>query len=222
MSEVSKLKIVSYKDSTSYERIGEFNLQLNPVKISIVRSVDDKSSSSKSDGNSSSSKSEVFRAAKYTFTFTLDDTGALNMQLPNQSGVAQSISTLESLTVMPNNETHQNPYIYLYWGETFQDAYFGQVTALKYNYTYFDIAGNPLRAEITLTITEVNAPFDRNFQSPDITKMPLIKKMDNIVKFSLDSYDSKKYYIRIAQVNNLCSLRDMKVGKTMFLPPIEK
>ena len=128
---------------------------------------------------------------------------------------------LEELTVVPNNETHQNPYVYLYWGNTFQDSYFGQVTALKYDYNFFSISGTPLRAAITLTITEVNAIIDRTFQSPDITKMPLIKDKDNIVKLSLDSYDDKKYYIRIAEVNNLASVRDLKKGSSVFLPPIE-
>lgn len=222
MSDVSKLKIVSYKDTTSYTKIGEFSLQLNPVKIAVVRSVDSGKSSSSADGSSTSSKSEVFRAAKYTFTFTLDDTGVIGMRLPKTSGIADSINALETLTVIPYQETHQNPYVYLYWGNTFQDAYFGQVSALKYNYTFFDIKGNPLRADVTLTITEVDATFDRNFQSPDITRMPVVKEMDNLVKYSIDSYDDKKYYIRLAEINNLSSIRGLKKGSTVYLPPIEK
>ena len=222
MSEVSKLKIVAYKDTTSSKRIGEFVMQLNPIDISVVRSVDPPKDSSNSDGSPASSQTETFRPAKYTFKFTLDNTGAISLSLPNKSGVAESVKMLEELTVVPNNETHQNPYVYLYWGNTFQDSYFGQVTALKYDYNFFSISGTPLRAAITLTITEVNATIDRTFQSPDITKMPLIKDKDNIIKLSLDSYDDKKYYIRIAEVNNLASIRDLKKGRSVFLPPIEK
>jgi len=143
------------------------------------------------------------------------------LELPSNT-IANSINILETLTIIPNNETHQNPYVYLYWGETFQDSYYGQVTALKYDYNFFDISGNPLRALITLTITEVNAIMDRSFQSPDITKIPMIKDKDNIIKFSEDSYDDKKYYIRIAEINNLSSLRNLKKGSSIFLPPIEK
>ena len=222
MSEISKLKIVAYKDTSSSQKIGEFVLQLNPVDVSVVRTVDAPKDSSSSDGSPSSSQTETFRPAKFTFKFTIDDTGAISLKLPDSSGVANSISMLESLTVIPNNETHQNPYVYLYWGKTFQDSYFGQVTALKYDYNYFDISGNPLRAQVTLTITEVNAVMDRSFQSPDITKMPVIKDKDNIIKLSEDSYDDKKYYIRIAEINNLASLRDLKKGSSIFLPPIEK
>jgi hypothetical protein len=52
--------------------------------------------------------------------------------------------------------------------------------------------------------------------------MPVIKDKDNIIKLSEDSYDDKKYYIRIAEINNLASLRDLKKGSSIFLPPIEK
>lgn len=221
MSDVSRLKIVSYKDTESSNKIGEFVLQLNPVDISVVRSVDPPKSSSSSDGSPSSSQTETFRPAKFTFKFTLDDTGAIGLELPSNT-IANSINILETLTIIPNNETHQNPYVYLYWGETFQDSYYGQVTALKYDYNFFDITGNPLRALITLTITEVNAIMDRSFQSPDITKILMIKDKDNIIKFSEDSYDDKKYYIRIAEINNLSSLRNLKKGSSIFLPPIEK
>jgi hypothetical protein len=222
MSEVSKLKIVAYKDTSSSQRIGEFTMQLNPIDINVVRTVDKPKDANNSDGSPASAQTETFRPAKYTFKFTLDDTGAISLKLPDDAGVAESIKLLENLTVKPNNETHQNPYVYLYWGNTFQDSYFGQVTALKYDYNFFSISGTPLRAVVTLTITEVNAIMDRTFQSPDITKMPIIKDQDNIVKLSIDSYDDKKYYIRIAEVNNLISLRGLKKGKSILLPPIEK
>ena len=90
------------------------------------------------------------------------------------------------------------------------------------DYNFFSISGDPLRALVTLTITEVNATIDRAFQSPDITKMPIIKDKDNIVKLSNDSYDDKKYYIRIAEINNLPSVRGLKKGSSIVLPPIKK
>ena len=76
-----------------------------------------------------------------------------------------------------------------------------------------------------MSITEVDSSFDsnlRNFNSPDITRIPTIKDKDNLVKFSMESYDDKKYYIRIAELNNLSSVRDLENGKKLFLPPLEK
>ena len=60
------------------------------------------------------------------------------------------------------------------------------------------------------------------FQSPDITKMPIVKEGDNIVKLSEEYYDSKDYYIKLAKINNLSSLRDLKNGSQIEIPPIKK
>ena len=72
---------------------------------------------------------------------------------------------LEKYTIIPDNESHQNPYVYLQWGKTFESTYFGQVSALKYDYTFFDLDGNPLRVEVTMSITEVDSSFDSNLRN---------------------------------------------------------
>ena len=139
-------------------------------------------------------------------------------------GDAESDALIEEANNSIDYETHKNPFVYLHWGEAFKYSFYGQVTALKYNYKLFDINGDPLRAEVTLTVTEVPAVYNdtRNFNSPDITRIPIVKDKDNLVKFSLESYDDKKYYIRIAEVNNLCSIRELKNGSKILLPPIKK
>ena len=109
-----------------------------------------------SDGNTVTKDEATFQPAKYTFKFTIDDSGAIeHIRLPHSYGISESIGMLEQYTIRPNYETHQNPFVYLHWGTPFQYSYYGQVTALKYTYTFFDINGNPLRAEVTLTVTEL-------------------------------------------------------------------
>ena len=224
MIQRSSLSIVSYRDTSGTTFRGDFKLQLNPISISVTRSTDNLKEDKDADG-SATTKTETFQPAKYTFKFTIDDSGAIDhLPLPHSYGVSESIRKLEYLTIKPDWESHKNPFVYLHWGEAFKYSYYGQVTALKYNYKLFDINGDPLRAEITLTVTEVDASYNdtRNFNSPDITRTPIVKDKDNLVKFSLESYDDKKYYIRIAEVNNLCSIRELKNGSTLLLPPIKK
>ena len=86
----------------------------------------------------------------------------------------------------------------------------------------FDTKGNPLRAKVNLTLKEVSSQSDRGFRSPDITKMEVVNEKDNLVRLSLKGYDDKKYYIRLAEVNNLCSIRSLSQGQTIILPPIKK
>ena len=220
----SNLKLVAYRD-TSGSSLGSFELQLNPTKITVTRSTDNTKEDTDSDGNPVSKDAATFQPAKYTIKFTLDDSGAIeHLKLPGNN-ISESMQILEKYTIIPDNESHKNPYVYLQWGKTFESTYFGQVSALKYDYTFFDLDGNPLRVEVTMSITEVDSSFDsnlRNFNSPDITRIPTIKDKDNLVKFSMDSYDDKKYYIRIAELNNLSSVRDLENGKKLFLPPLKK
>ncbi len=220
----SNLKLVAYRD-TSGSSLGSFELQLNPTKITVTRSTDNTKEDTDSDGNPVTKDASTFQPAKYTIKFTLDDSGAIDhLKLPGNN-ISESMQILEKYTIIPDNESHQNPYVYLQWGKTFESTYFGQVSALKYDYTFFDLDGNPLRVEVTMSITEVDSSFDsnlRNFNSPDITRIPTIKDKDNLVKFSIESYDDKKYYIRIAELNNLSSVRDLENGKKLFLPPLKK
>tara|TARA_A100001015_G_scaffold289574_1_gene361578 strand:- start:156 stop:830 length:675 start_codon:yes stop_codon:yes gene_type:complete len=224
---MNDLTIYAYKTwSRSGQRIGSFKLQLNPINISVKKSTENITDDSKdASGNTKTSNTAAFQPAQITFKFTLDNTGVVSKRINNRSisnPLTDSIKHLQKCTVDPDNSTHKNPYVHMTWGKTFLEFNYGQVTALKYDYTFFDKRGNPLRAEVSMTVTEIEHNYNRAFQSPDITKMPTIMDKDNLVKYSLDHYDDKKYYIRIADYNNLASVRELKNGNQIILPPLEK
>ena len=222
MVQRSRLEIVSYRDTSGSSKRGDFKLQLNPILIQVSRETKNKDDK---DAEGNATKSEAtFQPATYTFKFTIDNSGAIGHLPMPADNITDCISKLEYMTVKPDNDTHKNPYVYMNWGTTFQEAYYGQVKSLKYKYTLFDINGDPLRAEVDMAVEEINVVFNgsRSFNSPDITRMPTIKDKDNIVKYSIDSYDDKRYYIRIAEINNLSSIRALKNGTKILLPPIKK
>ena len=225
---MSDLIIYGYKTKTG-NKIGKFKLQLNPIAVKIKRGTENQKEDDKKDasGNSTQSTAAKFQPAEIDFKFTLDKTGVVNKQInsKNLSSLAlqDEIKNLEDVTVKPNASTHKNPYVALKWGGTFKNFNYGQVNSLQYEFTFFDRSGNPLRADVHIKIIEIEGSSAmRNFQSPDITKMPLINDKDNLVKFSIDHYDDKNYYIRIADYNNLASIRDMKNGNKIILPPLRK
>ena len=51
--------------------------------------------------------------------------------------------------------------------------------------------------------------------------MPTVKEGDSIVKLSEKYYDDKKYYIKLAEFNNLSSLRSIKEGSQIEVPPLK-
>lgn len=226
---MSDLTIKAYSSySSSRTKIGTFQLQLNPINIKVKKSTaNTKDDSKDASGNKKTSKAAKFQPASISFKFTVDDTGVIGKKLGNVgdqvSNITQAMALLSKCTVDPNSSTHKNPYVQLTWGNTFLDFNYGQVTTLEYDYTFFDKKGNPLRALVSMTVEEIDqSKHSRKFQSPDITKMPTIKDKDNLVKYSLDHYDDKRYYIRIADYNDLPSVRALKNGNQIILPPLKK
>ena len=97
----------------------------------------------------------------------------------------------------------------------------GTASSVSYNYTFFNAKGEPLRAMVSVEITEIPKE-NPNLRSPDISRMPTIKDGDNLVKFCEDFYNDKNFYLKIADLNNLSSFRALEKGKRLEFPPIKK
>ena len=212
--------------SNIFNIIGTYKLQLNPDQISF--SIGDMGKGEgDADVNASllTSKAPAFVKKSLSFSFIIDNTGAVP-QSPDGTlfgtlTIAQSIAKLEGLTVKPHSSTHRPPFVWIMWGMG-NISIFGTVTSFNYEYTFFDAFGIPLRAKVSMTVENFDNSENSLFQSPDITKMPIVKEGDNIVKLSEEYYDSKDYYIKLAKINNLSSLRDLKNGSQIEIPPIKK
>jgi hypothetical protein len=113
------------------------------------------------------------------------------------------------------------PFVHLEWGSI---SLKGVVTDLGIEYTYFNSFGYAVRAEISITIEEF---IDQNveqskYQSPDITRIPTIKSGETLPALCKEFYSDKKYYLKIAEINNLPSFRRLKLGEKLLFPPLEK
>jgi len=135
--------------------------------------------------------------------------------------VSSSISKLEKLTVIPVESTHRPPFVRVSWGMG-KLTVFGNVEGFNYNYTFFNADGIPLRAEVSITVVELEFEGKTLFQSPDITKLPTVIEGDSIVSLSEKYYNNKKYFLKLAAVNNLSSFRRLKKGSSLEIPPIKK
>lgn len=227
MSSSSKaLTITGYKFPTFayFGKIGSYQLQLNPSELSVsVGQKEDKIKDADASGNTLTSKAPIFLQRTLDLSFTIDNTGVVP-NVPDGMGfftksLADSIQSLEELTVEPVASTHRPPFVRVSWGLG-DISFYGVVSTFKYNYTFFDSYGIPLRAVVTMQVQDFDSDGASLFQSPDITKMPVIKEGDTIVKLSEEYYDNKKYYIKLAEFNNLSSLRNLKYGAHLEVPPI--
>lgn len=222
----TSLSISGYKNAkfSSKDKIGIYKLQLNPAELTFNVGQKEGESSQDEDasGTTITSKAKVFIQRTLDLKFILDNTGAIpnspaGVKTPSNS-IVESIKLLERITILPIKSTHRPPFVWLNWGKGVSIK--GIITSLQYDYIFFNAQGAPLRAQISLKIQDFDNTDANLFQSPDITKMPIVKDKDTLVKLSEEYYEDKSYYIKLASFNNLSSIRSLKVGKQLEIPPI--
>ena len=229
---VKKLKIFAYQKFESGSvsgPLGTYELQLNPASVSCtyakVNPNEDRNSAT---GDPLNLKRPTYYREAIKFNFTLDHSGALpfaadglTLSTAGTTGLKQSIEKLRAATIMPLRSTHAPPFIKVIWGDI---ALQGIVQEFSIDYTYFNVLGEPLRAKVTLGVIEVvdAAVESSKYQSPDITRMPIIKAGENLPQLCNEFYDSPQYYIQVARENGLSSFRRLKPGEVLRFPPLEK
>ncbi len=159
---------------------------------------------------------------KWNFSFIVDNTGIFP-NLPTRvlaSGltITTNIELLEAIAAEPNDESHKKLFVKAAWGASSIE---GTVTTLNYSYTFYDSNANPIRAKVSMEITE-GAEESNTFLSPDLSRMPSVKDGDSLVKYCEEYYKEKNFYLKIAEINNLSSFRSLQPAKRILFPPIKK
>jgi len=227
----SNLSIKAYSSSAYTDLLGSYTLQINPGSVTCSYGKDDFEGSEPKSANGGAIPHKLYTYFKesVSFNFTLDLTGVIP-SVPDGvgpsetiyfSGLEDSIKKLKEVTINPLRSTHIPPYVHLIWGDI---SLKGFVSNLGINYTYFNTFGYAVRAEISITIEEyVNQEIiESKFRSPDLTRIPTIKVGDTIPALCKRFYSDKKYYLKIAEINNLPSFRRLKLGEKLLFPPLEK
>jgi Contractile injection system tube protein len=231
-SGVNKLIINAFQKfekGTLQTLVGSYELQLNPNSVACAYAQEKNTNDgpSSAGGDTIESKRPTYYKESIKFSFTLDNSGVLPNAADGLSsasggtGLKLSIDKLKKATILPLRSSHAPPFVQILWGDI---ALNGIVNDFSIEYTYFNVSGNPLRANITLGVVEVvdSVVESSKYQSPDITRMPIIKAGQSLPQLCQEFYDSNLYYIQIAQENKLHSFRRLQVGKRLLFPPLEK
>lgn len=121
-----------------------------------------------------------------------------------------------------NKKTHNPNLLKIVWGKGLR--FFCQMSDASINYTLFNQLGQPIRATISATFLEVPGPENvlSRLQSPDLTKIHVVKSGDTLYNIAKGEYGSESFYIQIAQTNDLKNYRKLVPGQRLILPPIAK
>jgi nucleoid-associated protein YgaU len=58
-------------------------------------------------------------------------------------------------------------------------------------------------------------------QSPDVSHMVEVMEGDTLPSLCKKIYDNPNYYVEIAKINQLKSVRNLKVGQKLYFPPLK-
>ncbi len=223
---LSKLEIQSYKDAT-YEEGGKrdkYQVLINPTEYTKSYKVNYEKTQAK--GNSSanlkynSTEPEVLNLDLVfdgTNTIGTDEMGLEAEPVPEQ------IRRFKKVVIQYHGDTHEPSYVKLTWGTM---CFKGRMTNLDLTYTLFRPDGTPLRAKAKATFSgSMDDTFrenQQNAQSPDMSHVRVVKEGDTLPMMTYRIYGDPKYYVQVAQENQLKDFRNLKAGQKVVFPPFEK
>lgn len=167
---------------------------------------------------------------KYSFELLLDGTGvspapppagALDAVAPSTGLSVVAQLELFKVTVGFKGEVHRPPFLMLVWGTLVAMT---AIESYAVAYKLFSPAGLPLRATLSATFRQ-HTPKDmgsllKNLASPDIHHAHRVLEGDRLPTIVNDVYDDPRRYIEVAAANRLDSVRSLRPGEVLQLPPV--
>ena len=127
----------------------------------------------------------------------------------SKGAVAAQIKHFEATVFNVLGETHAPNYLLILWGTL---VFKCRLQNMTINYKLFSPEGLPLRATVNATFKEVaneeesNKRMNKN--SPDLTHLVTVKEGDKLPLMAKQIYQDERYYIAVAQANNLIQFRN--------------
>ncbi len=214
---LTKMKLVAYKNPDFSEKVGEYDVLVNPDKYS------DKSELKYTTNSSPlgvSAETVKFRGAGskiFNMEFFFDSTGVMSTQ-----PVDEQIEYLKDLIYTYNGDIHEPNYVKILWGT--QSLFEGRLKEWDILYSMLDLNGTPLRAEIKAvfigSVSTKKKALEERKNSSDLTHIRTVKAGDTLPGMCFRIYGDSKYYIQVADFNSMDNIRAIQPGEELIFPPL--
>ena len=172
-------------------------------------------------GQGDSGSPQVFGSIKpqeYNFEFLFDGTGTIADKVEVQDVVEAFLTVTGKL----HGEIHRPMYLKISWGALISKCV---LKSAEITYTLFKPDGYPLRAKVKASFSEniedaLRVAEERK-SSPDLTHVRVVKQGDHLSLMAQQMYGNPKYYLQLAQVNNLKNYRKLEIGASLIFPPLK-
>jgi hypothetical protein len=217
MGELTKMKIVAFKDPDFSSKLGEYDVLVNPENY---KQKNEQQYSTTDTTNGSSAQTAKYKgggSGLFEIVLFFDGTGVIT-----KDKVADQVKKVKDLIYKYNGDIHEPNYLRVYWGT--QSLFQGRLKSWNVNYTMLDMDGSPLRAEATaILIASVSAKkkaLEEKKNSSDLTHVRTVLDGDNLPLMCYRIYGDSSYYIKVAQHNNITNFRAIKPGDVITFPPV--
>lgn len=220
---LEKMTIQGYKDEDFSSKAGSaFEVMINPESYSHKYSIN-YTKRKKMGGNTEASDFNQVGKEKIDFKLMLDSTGAIPLSDANKGkSVKDMVKELKGIVYDYHGDIHQPYFVELIWGSL---IFKGRLETFSVEYKMFTPTGDPVRANISMGfagyMSEEQAASSANNQSPDMTHMVQIKEGDTLPMLCQRIYGRSKYYLKIAEINQLSGFRNLIPGTTLLFPPLK-
>jgi len=217
MGELTKMKIVAYKDPDFSSRLGEYDVLVNPENYKLKNEQQYSTNDTTIGSSVQTSKYKGGGTGLFDLVLFFDGTGIIS-----KSKVDDQIKEVKNLVYQYNGDIHEPNYLRVYWGT--QSLFQGRLKSWNVSYSMLDMDGSPLRAEVSLVlVASVSAKkkaLEEKKNSSDLTHIRHVSAGDNLPLMCYRIYGDSSYYIKVAQYNNLTNFRSIKPGDEIIFPPV--
>lgn len=155
-----------------------------------------------------------------SFEFLFDNTGIIDGK-PRES-IVEDIEKLKKVLIDYKGEAHEPPHCKLVWGE--KSVFKGRAIELSIQYKLFNADGTPIRAiakvKFLESIEEKKNEALKDKKSADLTHVKTVKAGDTLPLLCYQIYQDPRYYLQVAQANQLDNFRSLPIGLKLFFPPL--
>lgn len=216
-----KLTITPFEDSENVQTgppAGPpFIAQFNPESLTIDNEIEYGPEEPAQGDVGSEAKFKGIKPRTFSFDFLLDGTGASGEKREVLAQIALFRATTGFL-----GKTHRPHFLVLNWGTFIATCV---LESFSITYKLFRPDGTPLRATLSAKFREHTSnqlsELVKNLSSPDIMHAHLVKEGEHLSLVTHRIYKDPRYYLQVAEANSLNTVRALKTGTTLYLPPVK-
>jgi len=210
--------IEAYENPDFSGKVGEFTLQMNPEKYNKDVPKQGYSKTTVLSNGEVAPNNDAEGLEVLSIEFYLDSTGIV----PGCDDVHKSVDELNALGLEINGNIHRKNYLKVRWDSVL--VFPCVMKSLKVDYLLFRPDGEPVRAKLCAEFeqfidAETQAKLN-NTSSPDLTHVRTVVAGDNLPLLCHRIYGDTKYYIQVAEYNNIINLSHLTPGQKIVFPPL--